>query len=216
MTWTVENQQESGAIWAGQDDIINMRKIHHDKAGTSGIGCTAAILIGGLVLFAMLASSIGADFSHDRAARDKLDNTPLLFLFFLIAACGVAWAVYWSSLEDWVHRPWKLVADGEKMAFRGPQEWALPLNQIASVEAGKTTDWQKVRDYNGESLMIPPDEWQTFLVLTDQSRRVIYTANVAREDCGALAASIRAHVEAHRASASPVLPAAPSGDGFNL
>jgi hypothetical protein len=101
-------------------------------------------------------------------------------------------------------RPEKYVSTSfKKHKFDLPlDEWSVEVNDIASVEAGKTTDWQAVRKMDfgwGEAFWhVPDNEWQTYIMDTKGRRLVVHTANSDRETCAALAHSVRGWVEAQR------------------
>ena len=201
--WRVERAPNGGAIWRGKESIINLDKVQSD------LERLAPLLTGsGVGVFILAALANGISGGHAEGA------VKMAGIWFLIGA--LLW-VGQVLKPKWLEQGWTLSQNENTLKFQGAHSWAVPLDQIASVEAGKTTDWQLVRKYSRKDYEIPPTEWQTFLVLNDQTRRVVHHANAAREECAALAASIRAHVEGLRASA-PSLPssAAPAGDGFDL
>jgi hypothetical protein len=108
--------------------------------------------------------------------------------------------------------------------FKGGSLWTVPLDAVARVETGRTAEYSPSRNYKGlfsvpfgsEAVQaVSVYEWQTFLFLNDGTRRVIYHANAARDDCAALAASIREYVEQARHSA-PASPSAPASVGFDV
>lgn len=139
---------------------------------------------------------------------------------------------------------WRLDLNGDGLSYEakpedargvmvdtGPASWAVDLRDVATVEAGRTVDWQKRRDLPGLMSSEPRDKWawqtvsdsefQTFIMTATGRRLVIHTANANREECSALAMSIRGQVEAARSAgatpvaASPVVQPAPE-KGFSL
>lgn len=116
---------------------------------------------------------------------------------------------------------WPLVA--------GKASWSAGLDDVARVEAGARAEWQPTRPGFIGKRPTPRDEWQTFLFLSDGSRRVVATVHEGREEMLQLAHSIRSYVLAAREAVGADradrqafdrgcdgrrLP--PSGEGFNL
>ena len=224
MAWTVEQDAEGRTIWNGKQSILNLPHVEIEamqEGGNSakglgwslvaaGVVCvfTGVLALIGLILLGMGAFGLVADGAHKKTAK----------------WVGADWRLA-SDLA--ANLSYEATASGDSSA----ESWAVSVDQIASVEAGRTVEWQRARSYaehykrggfmdghfSTKPRAIPENEWQTFLVLTDQTRRVIHVANADREGCGALAASIRSHVEAARSSA-PALPSSvvPAGDGFEL
>lgn len=118
----------------------------------------------------------------------------------------------------------------------GGSHWSVSLDDIARVESGRTAEWiphramahgplwASGRDgdgvlFGGGFVAVPPTEYQTFLFLSDGSRRVISTLHNGREETAKLAASVRAWVEAQRAAPPEILlvdSAAERGEGFDI
>jgi hypothetical protein len=120
---------------------------------------------------------------------------------------------------------WQLVARPDSLQLQLTknaklrERWFVPLNAVSRVETARTADFTPARKYGSQWLGTPEHEWQVFLFLNDGTRRVIHQANAARDDCAALAASIREYVEqAHHSapSTSSTAPSAPAAYGFDL
>jgi len=128
---------------------------------------------------------------------------------------------------QWHGDKWTLFSSPIDLSYQGKENWKTALDAISRVEISRTSEFTPARRYAGTPhgidpiQSVPRDEWQTFLFLKDGTRRVVYHANAARDDCAALAASIREYVEQARhaapaASPSSPWPSAPVADGFDL
>lgn len=210
MGWNVEKDDQGAPIWRGQESIINA---HADSA-------TLLKWLGIVFVVGCLAPS-----ACNAGVSRVTDGLNVLFAFIGIAggACISVAFIAGYRTQKWFGRTWSLVADSGALSYQAgaadglpAESWRVSVDQIATVEAGRTVDWRPSRVIH--NIRYEPDhEWQTFLILTDQTRRAVHHANADREGCAALAASIRAHVEAARAAApAPLAATAPAGDGFNL
>lgn len=200
--WTRETGPDGAPLWRGDHSIYNLR-----------YGQLTLPMLVGVVL---LLVAIYGGFSS-RGVRDWAMTAVMFALAALALGRTVGRKFFGGS--------WTLTASNGRLLYQSDApKWTAAVSEIASVEAAPTRQWEQTRKYDGLLMSIPDHEWQTFLVMADQSRRVIYTANADRERSGTLAASIRAYVEGQRMAAKRADPAAsavaaspsPQGEGFDL
>ncbi len=117
--------------------------------------------------------------------------------------------------KQWLTQRWQLQIRDRAFQFNAAANdglpsanWTLPLDAVASVETGRTADFTPSRKSGSFTMETSAYEWQTFLFLKDGTRRPVHHANAARDDCAALAASIREYLD----TAAPVVASsAPDG-----
>ena len=198
------------ALWEGKDSIINLDQIESGK----NIKDAGGLLIVGGVSMAFLLTIV-------QNVIGRSQSGPMTFASIFIVA-GVMCLLVYGSKPKWIGATWRLAGNSTELLYSGDTSWRVSLDDISSVEVGRTRDFTPSRTYNGNLKAVPDHEWQTFIVVRDQTRRAIYHANAGRDECAALRASIAAYVEAARAalpapSAAPLPPSAsPSGEGFDL
>lgn len=224
MTWKREQSADSLPVWSGSDSIYNVEK---EKVTNNGCGAVAGAFIIVISLF-LFAVTLSEWMDGNQTVMPVAVVTGPLILIMM------AFAAYWIWLffnlgplkfKDWLRHDWRLTASQAGFAYQGRESWAVDLGDVARVETSKTHEWEKVRDYGrliGAKIKIideiPSGEYQTFLVLRDTSRRVIYTANADREGCATLAHSIREYLESVRPASAPAVAAGPAASpaGFDL
>lgn len=213
MSW---HKDANGApMWAGTDSIVNGAWLERQK--TSANKWDTGTIAFGVITAVSFLGMTGGDAVSKFFGGIGFAVFGLITLFY-----GAMWLGTGNHhREQWLTQEWTLRGDKGALTYKGAASWSVHVDQVASVEASQTINWQRVRQYPGvkDGALIPEFEWQTFLVMADQSRRVILTANAGREACTTLAASIRAYVEAERAAAksAPVaVSTSPDGEGFDL
>lgn len=203
MPWMKENGPDGLPVWRGRDEIYDRSENYKMGPFAMWVGLT---VIGVPMLF----------------------QSPLLGLGLVVGG-GIAAVVMQSKARkngaEFIGDEWQLVArpDGLQLQLKPSakmrERWAVPLDAIARVETARTAEYMPARylahviDPMGRRQAVPEHEWQTFLFMADGTRRVIYHANAARDECAALAASIREYVESARAGAVRPTPAR-SGAGW--
>lgn len=206
MAWKKEISVDGMPIWSGVDRIYNLR--YSDQKAMNVLAIFFMIL--GSI---MLIISFGLSFD-------------LLSVFMGLGSLAYGFSMRAPSSPKFIGPKWVITSYGDGLAFRGNDEWAVNLDEIARIETGQTCEFTPSRDYRGlvplpllsskeDWQTTPKTEWQTFLFLNDSTRRVIYHANADRDGCAALAHSIRSYLETARGS-GPI--PAPSGApvGFDL
>jgi hypothetical protein len=226
VTWKREQSADGLPVWSGQDSIFNVYA--SDNLPTLSfraqtMGCIVWLALG-MVTVVPLGVVIDLYEIDIPKIVDK-ETGQLIGTLLLAAWVSIA---YVSGKRHYNHIAgdrflgvhWSLTHKNSLFSYVGAEQWTVDLDQIARVEASPTTEWIKVRDYRGDGKekslgLIPAAEYQTFLVLRDTSRRVIYTANADREGCATLAHSIREYLESVRPAAAPAVATAPVA-GFDL
>lgn len=225
MSWKKETDAQGRTVWTGQDSIVNK---HSDVAWLFPLIWVCFLLFGGAFLFCLVKMNSPHTTDQGLGMIGAVLTGPM-------AGLGLwAWIAYrkegGASSKKWFAAPWGLTGAGGALAYvnggddRIPgSRWNISVEHVASVEAAQTANFIPARTVGAIHLETSPNEWQTFLVMSDQSRRVILTANADRESCVTLAASIRAYVEAQRMATKPAdaaapvsTSAAPLGEGFDL
>lgn len=218
MSWRQENGPDGLPVWRGKDAIFNQM---HEGGKKLQIAAAAWV-----ALVAFFLWMDGFKFTRDVAI--------VAALVLPLAALFLAFSLLWG--RQFVGSEWSLEVHSDFIGFKGREKWAVPLDAVARVETGKTADYVPARYYGFRAGSLPQTplnarlwgwkmldtsehEWQVFLFMADGTRRVIYHANAARDDCAALAASIRGYVESAKASvpasAAPAVDA-PRAAGFDL
>lgn len=190
-----------GALWQGTSSVFNIGKM--TKFQFAGLLIWMAIISGG---GALLVFGING-----------LSSVPGWLM--ALAAAGLIWpVVILLRRPEFISERWALTADAGSLhyvseaALDQSPVWSLPLADVASVEAGRTVEWQGVRDRTrvpglmGEPdgqpgsafVSVPEAEYQTFVMARDGRRLVVHTGNAEREATSALALSLRAWIEAQR------------------
>ena len=216
MTWTQQAETQDAQTWRGQSLIFDIQKSEAlGIALQTGGGGGVILALGGLCL--SLAPVFGG---------------PLLVVGVVCVGFG-GWAL--KAARDLKKTPykrqdWELIFDNKtsvfsyKFADNAASLWTCKADEISRVETSKTVDWETVRDYNNKmggitlkTAGISQVEYQTFFVMHDTSRRVIYTYDDGREMCATLAASIRAAMQNSTATAPPPpSSSSPRPSGFDL
>jgi hypothetical protein len=224
VSWRTEEEPNSAMFWRGTDSIVNPWWEHLcwdkglDNLFIGGVVC--ALGFGSFLAFAMAESysPIG-----DQAWRADYFQW-IVWTLVGLAGAGATWLVQrsydWSMPLRFIRRDWMMSAGWDGLSFqanglrgwlnpleicRAGTRWAVYVDDIARVESGLTTDWQRVRTFDWAPFLhdkhglVPPFEFQTFLYLNDGTRRVIRTFNADPEGCGSLAVSIRTWLEEARA-----------------
>lgn len=208
--------------------------------------CALLIWLGviawGLIM-AVLERVMYPDLSALMTSRNNgaLDTTslPSLIVGFIVVG-GIIWIMrnYARGKPDGlITRRWSLRATEDGLAYSaGPfsrsldpfdvsahgTDWSVPLASIARVESARTTEWQAGRVYEGGPggragpAAVPQHEYQTFLFLTDGSRRVFLTVNIHREEAATLAHSVRTWFETAKASAVVPARSYARAEGFDI
>lgn len=209
MAWTKEIGPDGLPRWRGKDTIYNYANSFNPAMITAG-----AIM----VAFPLFMGAFAGGGSVGKFLAG--------FLSLIMIPCGAAFLLHsFLVRQKFIGDEWQLVAspDGLQLQLKGAarmrERWAVPLGAVGRVEVARSAEYTPAREYprglmgGGGFQNTPAHEWQTFLFLNDGTRRVIYHANAARDDCAALAASIREYVESARAGAAPSSPSPPDAAG---
>lgn len=244
MMWTLTQRQDGAPVWRGFDSIYD---VWIEQRMWRWIGGLAAFAIGlpvSLIGATLLPWAAGASAS---GAINEPAAAPFVYGFLSFLCFGMALAMMSAAKETFarprkfIDREWTLSAARDQLFYRAGEfdaplsanevsrdgnDWSVELDDIARVESGPTTQWQAVRHYEGAPFnqglsAIPRMESQTFLFLTDGSRRVILTVNGDPESAATLAHSIRSWIESHRneskvKTASPAALITAGEEGFDL
>lgn len=199
MIWKHETR-DGRPVWAGINSVYDMQRKSREGVQLAALGV-------GVVLFIVGAVLMGAN----------------LLLGVVVMIAGPILAVVLinaQKTEDFITSKWRLdVSPDGLLIYQGPQSWTVALADVAGVETGRTVDWEPVRQFGAHwgdlnnptgSHEVPKNEFQTFLHMGDATRRVILTANSEREQCAALAASLRGALEALKTG--PASAPAPAGE----
>lgn len=220
MSWAVHDDDADAPVWAGEDSAFDK---YASKERANRLGLLGGIISIALLMFGLMVFVRGGG----------LD----MMAGLVIMLGSVAWFAvksYSPGPTRFLGRQWVLEVQGDRLAYiaqHAPgdiqlwpsEEWSLRIDDIARVESGLTKEWQAVRHYRPEQKhhhldAIPDVEYQTFLFLSDGSRRVLYTANAAREATATFAHSVRSWLERQRnaAKARDTSPDHQIGEGFDL
>lgn len=236
MSW----RKTGEARWEGRDFIhapfFETRQVQSYAVGMVGLGAVLAIAcaVAGIpgVLIVLLVLHLGLPIWIGQFAQYMLIAIAAYYIFRLTAE---KFAFGLLPVQRFYSRGWKLLGTDGKLALqagqfdglinadevsgRSPSSWAVALDSIERVEVGLTRDWIPARQYHGAPSKqrgydhVPAHEYQTYLHLSDGTRRVILTANADREGCAALAHSVRAWIDGERRNATRQHVAA-GGEGF--
>ena len=220
MSWTLDGAESGAPVWNGKDYLIDARR--GDKRvwwWIAVFGYPVMIAYGVIgfpaYLYAAWLAMLEGYWPHAGMFTVlAVSCIAVLFKCREDAPDDFKWA------QDFIERDWSLALRDDKLAYKAgkfsaemnPKEvsrdgssWSVPLDAVARVESGLSKEWQAVRRYplRGSDWLsryfIPDHEYQTFLFLSDGSRRVVQTANADREGSAMLALSIRSWIETHRA-----------------
>lgn len=212
MSWTKETGKNGLPAWRGTDSIANTTSGGASEAWF-GIGLCLLLGVAGLAMILH-----GGPHGIGVVIGGLIVPMGGFGIWALVAARKEGG--YYSA--KWFNPHWLLAADGGELLYKnlgdGPiagERWRLPVDAVARVETGRTSDYIPSRKIGASILSTSPHEWQVFLFLNDGTRRQVYVANAARDDCAALAASIRGYVENARATSAPVHHV-PAAQGFDL
>lgn len=243
MSWTKGNDASGGPIWVGTDSIFDPYwKTRRDRAQFAALGVAFGVGLASLVLVEVPVMVLLEKLLSPQSPVVIYGGRLLSVVVFLIAAA--AGGLYWvgKSPSKFINRDWSLTVKAGALVYeagafqpylnplqvsRDGASWQVPLAAIGTVETSQSTAWQGARRYEGGPISNPADrveevpsaEYQVYLTMTDQTRRIVHIANADREGCASLAASIRAYVEAQRMAATPApVAASPSAlaEGFDL
>lgn len=202
MAWTKEIGTDGLPLWSGKNSIYDaLAPSHAQKWANTKSLIFLPILIASIII-GITTSIVGC---------------------LIIIGISLIWVLIGNDAQSkFIGENWRLISEARELRYSGSSKWSVSLDEISRVEVGKTCDYKPLRDYGGRGIKddyrtVPEHEWQTFLFMNDGTRRVIYIANAARDDCAMLAASIREYIGSARDSAPPSTSSeAPRAAGFEL
>lgn len=225
MNWTATTDENGLPRWTGTDSIINQRRreAYYLKYGGGGL----------LILCFLIVTVISISTRGSNSVQSQFGGGALSLVFGLVglgllANLVVVAAKGGAPTQKWFDEPWVMGAVSNASftgfefirgasRFRSEERWKARLDDIARIEVGFTKEWTPLREIGAYKYPTTDVEYQVFFYMNDGSRRVVMAANAAREECAALAHSIRTYLEAQRHN--PVKGRARQDDlpeGFNL
>jgi hypothetical protein len=209
--WFVSNDDNGLPVWRGQDAIFNALNVDQAQSFANVKGCLVvpAVLVG-IVVCGTSSIPLGLLIMLGAPALMAMGNKPK------ISFLGQKWELRAGS--DFIE--YETAPPPNGVRFSGPN-FKVAVSEIARVEIDNTVKYTPARDYGGagreqDFKTVPEHEWQVFLFMADGTRRVIHHANADRDDCAALAASIRSWLESTRHAPASAASSRPQADGFDL
>lgn len=218
MSWAVEGAPET-QTWSGVSSIFDPL---YSAKGRFLMKWYLPFLISGLII-----GKVVLDLNPNDNVWDGLTIIAFSPIFAIIPPVIAKLLV--GEIDNFLRQSWVLVGDDEGLTFSPRQapapfsskSWRVSIDEVSSVEAGRTVEWAPARRFRAtfksdELQSTPEHEWQAFIITRSGLRLVIHTANADREGCAALAASVRAWIEAHRAAPDLAASSTAQEEGFSL